>query len=104
MSKAWIVCNYSENTVVGIFADTRDKAISYLMNTKAFGHYESMKIKVYRANVLDYLDHPDGYIMNWNKDEDRILMVGVFNMYCDETIEECKECFVRGWCSKYKEG
>ena len=99
MSKAWVAYNYPKNISMVVFADTKGKAKSYLMHNEIFDDYGFMDIDVYRAKSLDYLDRPDGYIMDWNKDEDRIPMVREFNMHCSEITEECKECCVWEWCS-----
>ena len=75
----------------------------YLKELDTFDNYKYIEISPRRKKSLDYLDHPDGYIMDWNKDEDRIPMVREFNMHCSEITEECKECCVFEWCSKFKE-
>ena len=103
MSKAWVAYNYSKNIAMVVYADTKSKAKSYLMHTETFDDYGLMDINVYRAKSLDYLDRPDGYIMDWNKDEDMIPMVKEFNMHCYEITEECKECCVYEWCNKFEE-
>ena len=103
MSKAWVAYNYSKNIAMVVYADTKGMAKSYLMHTETFDDYGFMDIDVYRAKSLDYLDHPDGYIMDWNKKEDRIPMVKEFNMHCSKITEECKECCVYEWCNKFEE-
>ena len=88
MSKAWVAYNYPKNISMVVYADTKGKAKSYLMHTEIFDDYGFMDIDVY---------------MDWNKDEDRIPMVREFNMHCSEVTDECKECCVWEWCSKYEE-
>ena len=103
MSKAWVAYNYSKNIAMVVYADTKSRAKSYFINNETFDDYGLMDINGYRAKSLDYLDRFDGYIMDWNKDEDRVPMVKEFNMHCSEISEECKECCVYEWCNKYKE-
>ena len=104
MSKAWMAYNYPKNIAMVVFADTKGKAKSYLIHTETFDDYGFMDIDVYRAKSLDYLDRPDGYIMDWNNDEDRIAMVKHIYSGCLPPIEEdCESCCAKECCSKYKE-
>ena len=104
MSKAWVAHNYPKNISMVVYADTKGKAKSYLMHTEIFDDYGFMDIDVYRAKSLDYLDRPDGYIMDWNKDEDGIPMVRDAGFCCNEVNRElCEECCAKEWCSAYEE-
>ena len=103
MSKAWICSNNYGATEI-VFADTKRRAKSYLKFTDSFEDYRHIDIYPERAKVLDYLDHNDGYIMNWHKDEDRIALVKHIYSGCLPPIEEdCELCCAKEWCGKYKE-
>ena len=82
MSKAWVSYNYLKNIAMVVYADTKGKAKSYLMHTEIFDDYGFMDIDVYRAKSLDYLDRPDGYIMDWNKDEDIMAILQGIGLWC----------------------
>ena len=102
MSKAWSFYEEEESIIEVVFADTRGKARMYLKELDTFDNYRYIEISPRREKALDYLNHEDGYVMDWNKDEDRIPMVKEFNMHCSEITEECKECCVYEWCSKFE--
>ena len=103
MSKAWMCAN-NYGTIEIVFADTKRRAKSYLKFTDSFEDYRHIDIYPERAKVLDYLDHNDGYIMNWHKDEDRIALVKHIYSGCLPHIEEdCELCCAKEWCGKYKE-
>ena len=104
MSKAWSFYECEESIIEVVFADTRGKARMYLKELDTFDNYRYIDISPRREKELDYLDHEDGYVMDWNKEEDKIALVkniGVYCLYSDK--DECKECYVREWCSKYEE-
>lgn len=105
MSKAW-VCHNEETCIVEVvFADTRGKAKSYFKAMDTFYNYRFCELRPYRVKKLDHLNHPDGYIMKWYKDEDRLPMVRDAGFYCSEPDrEDCKECCAKEWCRKYMEG
>ena len=103
MSKAWCCCEEELGVVEVVFADTRGKAKSYFKNLETFDDYRFCELRPHRLKKLDYLNHPDGYVMDFCKDEDMIPMVKEFNMHCSEITEECKECCVYEWCNKFEE-
>ena len=87
-----------------VFADTRGKAKSYFLKRDTVGYFNFCIIKPYRLKKLDYLDRPNGYVMDWNKDEDKLLMVRDADFSCVEVDrEECEACCAKEWCSKFKE-
>ena len=75
MSKAWSFYEEEEGIIEVVFADTRTKARMYLNELETFDNYRYIDISPRREKALDYLDHKDGYVMNWNKEEDRIALV-----------------------------
>ena len=103
MSKAWMCANNYGATEI-VFADTKRRAKSYLKFTDSFADYRHIDIYPERAKVLDYLDHNEGYIMDWHKDEDRIALVKHIYSGCLPDIkDECKSCCAKEWCRKFKE-
>ena len=69
-----------------------------------FDNYSYIEISPRREKALDYLDHEDGYVMDWNKEEDKIALVKNIGVYClDPDKDECEECCAKEWCSKYEE-
>ena len=104
MSKAWC-CDEEDLCVTEVvFADTSGKAKAYFQATETFDNYSFCKLRPYRKKSLDHLDRPDGYVMDWNKDEDRLPMVRDAGFSCWEVEREyCESCCAKEWCSKYKE-
>ena len=104
MSKAW-ECRDEDNYYVEVvFADTRGKAKSYFNDMEAFDNLEFCELRPRRVKSLDYLNYPDGYVMDFWKDEDRIAMVRHLGLWCDDVHrEDCEECCAKEWCSKYEE-
>ena len=103
MSKAWLCIDEEWCRPVVVFADTRGKAKSCFLRRDTVGYFNFCIIKPRRIKELDYLDRPNGYIMDWHKDEDRLPMVRDGGFNCREVyIEFCEECCAKKWCSKYK--
>lgn len=103
MSKAWMCANNYGATEI-VFADTKRRAKSYLKFTDSFEDYRHIDIYPERVKVLDYLNHNEGYIMDWHKDEDRIALVKHIYSGCLPDIEdECESCCAKEWCRKFKE-
>lgn len=104
MSKAWICRDEEWCRSEVVFADTRGKAKSYFKAMETFDYFEFCELRPRRLKKLDYLNHPDGYVMDWLKDEDRLPMVRDADFYCNEIDrDDCKECCAKEWCSKYME-
>ena len=82
MSKAWSFYEEEEGVTEVVFADTRGKARMYLKELDTFDNYQYIEIRPGREKSLDYLDHEDGYVMDWYKEEDRIAMVKNIGFYC----------------------
>ena len=103
MSKAWSFYESIEGITEVVFADTRGKARMYLSELDTFDNYRYIEINPRREKALDYLNHENGYVMDLNKEEDRIAMVKDIGFYCSfPDKEECKECCAREWCSEYE--
>lgn len=81
MSNAWACCDYEENILEVVFADTKDKAKSYFRNLEKT-YYPDCKLEPFRARSLDHLDYPDGYFMDWNKVEDLMAILQGLGLWC----------------------
>ena len=105
MSKAWVCSNECLDIMTeAVFADTRGKAKSYFKNMETFEDFEFCDLRPYRMQSLDHLNKPDGYVMNFLKDEDRLPMVRDAGFYCTEVDRQlCEECCAKEWCSAYEE-
>lgn len=108
MSKAWYAHNEYEGTVIAVFADTRSKARKYIWDNNdnydlGFDKYTEINPK--RFKRIDYLDKSDGYVMDWNKAEDRLVLVKETGWYClDPILDDCKICTASNYCDLYAEG
>ena len=104
MSKAWVCYNEELCLAEVVFADTRGKAKSYFKNLETFDYYTYCELRPKRLKKLDYLNHPDGYVMKWYKDQDRLPMVRDADFYCSEIDrDDCKICCAKEYCSDYEE-
>ena len=104
MSKAWSFYEEEEGVIEVVFADTRGKARMYLKELDTFDNYRYIEISPRREKSLDYLDHPDGYVMSIAREKDRIALVKNMGVHClDPDKDECEKCCVREWCSKYED-
>ena len=104
MSKAWCSLNEKWCRPVIVFADTIGKAKSYFMKRDTVGYFNFCNVRPHRIKKLDYLDRPNGYVMNFLKDEDRLPMVRDAGFYCNEVDRQlCEECCAKEWCSAYEE-
>ena len=104
MSKAWSFYEEEEGIIEVVFADTRTRARMYLNELETFDNYRYIDISPRREKSLDYLDHPDGYVMSIAREKDKIALVkniGVYCLYPDK--DKCEECCAKEWCSKYQE-
>ena len=104
MSKAW-GCYEEESCIFEVvFADTRGKAKSYFKAMDTFDNYRFCELRPRRLKELDYLNHPDGYVMDFSKDEDRIALVKhIYSGCLPDSKDECESCCAKEWCRKYKE-
>ena len=104
MSKAWECYDEDNYYVEVVFADTRGKAKSYLKDMDAFDNMDFCDLRPHRVKSLDYLNYPDGYVMDFWKNEDRIAMTRHLGIRCEDAYrEDCEICCAKEWCSEYKE-
>lgn len=105
MSKAWTYdCYDPDDGVMYFFADTRNEArnIAYCFDS---GYRKYIDIRVYRCPDLDHLNYPNGYEMDWSKEQDRIelLKLGVYCVSTEESPDEnCRYCDASADCWAYE--
>lgn len=102
MSKAW---NFSDDVFgigVNVFADSEKEAIHYIF-IKHGDLWPLSEIKPERMPELDYLDRPDGYIMDWDNMEDRAALVKLESHCADTSCIECIDCELKEFCCYYEE-
>ena len=98
--KAWVVedLSSSEGYMDVVYAETRGKAKALAAWTDSCGEARFVDISARRVPGLDDL-HEENYIMDWDKPEDRRLMVKEVGMYCLEPYEEdCASCPAKDDC------
>lgn len=105
--KAWYVQDKPNCIFCGIvFAETAGKAKAYCVNHEdVIGEVEFIDVSVRRLKEADkyYRGKP---VMEWYDDEDRLVMVRDFGMYCDDDgfdADDCKKCSASEYCGKYQE-
>lgn len=103
--KAWQVYNDSEDTSTIIFADTKGKAKSIALRCGLFAEdMEFIDIPCYRRKKGDQFYNGKSYL-DWDNDEDRLLMVKEFGFTCSEEWyleKECYYCVAKKFCSLYE--
>ncbi len=105
MSKAWAYTTFEGDDWVVVFASDRHEATELVH--KALGEELPLgEIEVSRLGEIDYLDRPDGYIMDWGNPCDRIPLVrmGWFCTGPDFRCTDCIDCEARAYCQLYNDG
>ena len=103
MSKAWAYTTTNGDDWVAVFADTEEMARE-LVSKELDGSLPIEDIEVDRFWEIDYLDKPEGYIMDWGNEDDRIALVKVGDWWCLETDHSCTHCIkcpANGVCQTY---
>lgn len=88
-----------------IFANKRSyaKKVAYYLSEENIGWIE---ISVTRLPKLDYLDKPDGYVIDWYDQDERRAVVEAYCWTCsydDICYEECSSCKSNDICEKGQE-
>ena len=87
-----------------VFAESRGKAKSIAMSTKACEDVNFLNLEVYRLPNMDKYYKPDKSEMDWLDPEDRIALVKDAGFRCEYVeLEECKQCPAREYCSEYED-
>ena len=117
MSKAWAYTTTNGDDWVVVFADTKKKAkelvCEVLEECVILDELDETErsllldeIEVDRFWEIDYLDKPEGYIMDWGNADDRIALVKVGDWWCldlDHSCADCIRCPANGVCQSYNE-
>lgn len=105
MMKAWLVEDVDEEHGTIVFAKTRNKAkylaVQYDEGLQDYGYDE---VRAIRMPQLDkYADH-NPYVMDFDIDEDRLIMVRDAGFRCIEPeYEDCEKCVAKDYCEVYKD-
>lgn len=101
--KAYIYQNYEGEAII-FFASSVGKARNYAFQSDICTEDDYKDIRVRRCPSFDHMLKPEGYELDWNKDEDRIEMVGKAGFVCrDIDPEECAECVCKDSCDTYSD-
>lgn len=105
--KAWIVNDLPDCEYVAIvFAETAGKAKSYCSeHDDIIGDVDFIHVSARRCKEADKYFRGVQQ-MDWDDDDDRVLMVKELGFYCNDEVfdpECCKECPATRYCDKYKE-
>lgn len=102
--KAYEAMNYDTGYGTVVFAETRGKARSLLMNTDEFDGYEFIEISPRRVKELDS-EYRGRSQMDWRNDEDRIAMVKAGWTCGDDSFnpDYCERCPANEYCSQYED-
>ena len=104
--KAWGAVNELTGYATTVFAETRGKAKSAMLNSPIFeGDWDYTEIRVYREPQLD--DEYRGHVeMDWCDDKDRLALVKLTGIYCHDDcfdLDECERCVAKAYCDRYEE-
>lgn len=111
LSKAWICCcfdnegetsskkSYEPN--LPFFADSYENAKELVYDRNHNFKYNNIVFKRYPS--LDYLNHRNGYVMKWSKEEDRVALqkVGFTCINYDDKqglSKKCSSCVLYDKC------
>lgn len=105
--KAWKVHNYDNDVSAIVFAPTKGKAKSVALRRDLLSdeYINFTDISCYRIKEGDKFYNGKSYL-DWENDEDRLLMVKEFGFTCSEewyTEKECYYCVAKEFCSLHKE-
>lgn len=104
--KAWQVYDWANDMSTIVFAPTKGKAKSVAMHCGLFAEdTDFIEFNCYRRKHGDQFYNGKSYL-DWECDEDRLLMVKEFGFVCSEDYydeKECLCCVAKEFCSLYKE-
>ena len=104
MARAWSYecCNPYDGLLI-FFADSRNQAKTIAYNYDS-SYTEYKDIQVHKFSALDHLHYKSGYIMDWDREDDRIelMKAGVVCSKGEESPREsCKYCARVENCKEY---
>ena len=102
--KAWLVMIKDNFEATVIFTETREKAKSLALSTKACRGAKFCDIEVSRLPKADKYYKDGKTEMNWSNAEDRLALVKEFDFGCEYAdLVVCEACSAKDYCSAYKE-
>lgn len=103
--KAWLVEDVDEEHGTIVFAKTRNKA-KYLavQYDEGLQDYCYNEVRATRMPQLDKYAGDKPYVMDFDIDEDRLIMVRDAGFRCLEPeYEDCEKCVAKDYCEVYKD-
>ncbi len=103
--KAWYVEDVNEEYASIVFAKTRNKAkylaVQYDEGLQDYGYVE---VRAIRMPQLDKYAGDSPYVMDFDIDEDRLIMVRDAGFRCIEPeYEDCEKCVAKDYCEVYED-
>lgn len=101
MMKAWRASSINDDEYAAVvYADTATRAKAVVMSDPYYWDCEYIYIRVNRIKSMDDLyDHE--YVMNWDKDADRLALVKEGWCCIDDFRDDCKVCIGKEYCSEW---
>lgn len=103
--KAWQVEEVYEGCAVIVFAETRNKA-KYLATQydEALQECGYAEVRARRVPQLDKYAGDKPYVMDFELDEDKLIMVRDAGFSCIEPeYDDCEKCVAKDYCSEYQD-
>lgn len=99
--KAWQVEEVYEGCAVIVFAETRNKAKYLAVQYQGYSYDE---MRAVRMPQLDRYAGDKPYVMDFETDEDRLIMVRDAGLSCIEPeYEDCEKCVAKDYCGEYQD-
>ena len=104
MIKTWRVEEPYEGNVAVVFAETRNKAkylaVQYDEGLQDYGYAD---VRAIRMPQLDKYAGDKPYVMDFETDEDRLILVRDAGFSCLEPeYEDCEKCVAKDYCEVYE--
>ena len=103
--KAWCVEDINEEHATIVFAKTRNKA-KYLETQydKGLQDYRYNEVRATRVPQADKYAGDKPYVLDFDIDEDRLIMVRDAGFRCSEPeYEDCEKCVAKDYCEVYED-
>lgn len=102
--KAWQVEEEYEGYATIVFAETRNKA-KYLATQydETLHEYNYVEVRAIRIPQLDKYAGNKPYVMDFENDKDRLIMVRDAGFGCLEPdYDDCEKCVAKNYCDEYQ--
>lgn len=103
--KAWQVEEEYEGYATIVFAETRNKA-KYLATQydETLHEYNYVEVRAIRIPQLDKYAGNKPYVMDFEVDKDRLIMVRDAGFRCLEPeYDDCEKCVAKDYCDEYQD-